>query len=78
MTVPDDITLLLCDDNWGNIRRLPETGAPKRTGGYGMYYHFDYVGDPRNYKWVNTNQISRIWEQMNLAYEHGVNRIWQI
>ncbi|MBO9203773.1 MULTISPECIES: glycosyl hydrolase 115 family protein [Niastella] len=76
MRVPDDITLLLCDDNWGNIRKLPKWNAPKRTGGYGIYYHFDYVGGPRNYKWINTNTIARTWEQMHLAYEYGVNRIW--
>ncbi|WP_207510639.1 glycosyl hydrolase 115 family protein [Longitalea luteola] len=76
MRVPDDITLLLCDDNWGNIRKLPKRNAPARAGGYGIYYHFDYVGGPRNYKWLNTNTIARTWEQMNLAYEYGVNRIW--
>jgi beta-xylosidase len=76
MRVPDDVTLLFADDNWGNIRRLPEIGARPRNGGYGVYYHFDYVGGPRNYKWINTNQISRVWEQMHLAYEHGVDRIW--
>ncbi len=76
MRVPDDITLLLCDDNWGNIRKLPKRNAPARAGGYGIYYHFDYVGGPRNYKWINTNNIPRIWEQMHLAHEYGVNRIW--
>jgi len=78
MRVPDDITLLLCDDNWGNIRKLPKPGTPPRKGGYGIYYHFDYVGGPRNYKWVNTCPIPRIWEQMNLAYEHGVNQLWLV
>jgi hypothetical protein len=76
MRVPDDVTLLLCDDNWGNIRRLPRPNDPPRTGGYGIYYHFDYVGDPRNYKWLNTNNIARVWEQMHLAYESGVQQIW--
>ena len=76
MRVPDDVTLLLCDDNWGNLRMLPAPGAPARKGGYGIYYHFDYVGGPRNYKWLNTNQIERVWEQMNLAYASGVDRIW--
>lgn len=76
MRVPDDVTLLLCDDNWGNIRRLPKPGTPKRNGGYGIYYHFDYVGGPRNYKWINTNNISRVWEQMHLSYAHGADRIW--
>lgn len=76
MQVPDDVTLLLCDDNWGNLRKLPSLDAKPRKGGYGIYYHFDYVGGPRNYKWLNTNQIERIWEQMHLAYEHGVNNVW--
>lgn len=76
MRVPGDITLLLCDDNWGNIRKLPKRNAPPRAGGYGIYYHFDYVGGPRNYKWINTNNIPRIWEQMHLAHAYGVDRIW--
>ena len=76
MRVPDDVTLLLCDDNWGNIRKLPPLNAAPRKGGYGIYYHFDYVGDPRNYKWVNTNPIPRVWEQMHLAWAHGVKDIW--
>ncbi len=72
MRVPDDVTLLLCDDNWGNIRKLPKLTDKPRSGGYGIYYHFDYVGDPRNYKWINTNNIARVWEQMHLAYEYDV------
>jgi hypothetical protein len=76
MQVPDDVTLLLCDDNWGNIRKLPNLNSNPHKGGYGIYYHFDYVGGPRNYKWLNTNQIERTWEQMHLAYEHGVDKVW--
>jgi GH35 family endo-1,4-beta-xylanase len=78
MRVPDDVTLLFCDDNWGNIRRLPAPGSAPRKGGYGIYYHFDYVGGPRNYKWLNTNSVSRTWEQMHLAYEHDVRQIWVV
>ncbi len=78
MRIPDDVTLLLCDDNWGNIRKLPRLDARARPGGYGIYYHFDYVGGPRNYKWLNTNPLPRVWEQMHLAYEHGVDRIWLV
>lgn len=78
MRVPDDVTLLLCDDNWGSIRKLPRLSDPPRKGGYGIYYHFDYVGGPRNYKWINTNPIARTWEQMHLAYEYGVKNIWVV
>jgi hypothetical protein len=75
MRVPDDVTLLFSDDNWGNIRRLPEPGA-KRPDGYGIYYHFDYVGVPRNYKWIDSTQIERVWEQMHLAWAYGARRLW--
>ncbi len=76
MRVPDDVTLLLCDDNWGNLRKLPKVTEAPHPGGYGIYYHFDYVGGPRNYKWVNTNPIAKVWEQMNLAKAYGADRIW--
>lgn len=76
MRVPDDVTLLLCDDNWGNVRRLPKLSDSPRSGDYGMYYHFDFVGGPRSYRWLNTMQISRIWEQMHLSYAYGVEEIW--
>lgn len=76
MRVPDDVILLWCDDNWGNIRRLPTAEERKRVGGAGVYYHFDYVGGPRSYRWINTVSIAKIWEQMNLAYEYEANKIW--
>jgi hypothetical protein len=76
MRVPDDVILLFCDDNWGNVRKLPDLTKPLHKGGYGMYYHFDYVGGPRNSKWINISPIQRVWEQMNLSYEHGVDKIW--
>ena len=76
MRVPDDVTLLWCDDNWGNLRRLPTPEERKRSGGAGIYYHFDYVGGPRNYKWLNTIPLPKVWEQMNLAYHYGADRLW--
>ncbi len=78
MRVPDDVILLWCDDNWGTIRRLPTPQERKRPGGAGIYYHFDYVGGPRSYKWINTTPISKIWEQMNLAYHYGATQIWVV
>lgn len=75
MRVPDDVTLLFADDNWGQIRRLP-TRDIDRAGGFGVYYHFDYVGGPRNYKWLNTVQIQKVWQQMDLAYRRHARDIW--
>lgn len=76
MQVPDDVILLFSDDNWGQVRRLPDAGAAPRKGGYGVYYHFDYVGGPRNYKWLNTNQIEKSWQQMDLAWRRGARALW--
>ncbi|MFP9114482.1 glycosyl hydrolase 115 family protein [Flavobacterium sp. RHBU_3] len=78
MRVPDDVILLFCDDNWGNVRKLPDPARKLHKGGYGMYYHFDYVGGPRNSKWINISPIQRVWEQMNLSYTHGVDRLWVV
>ncbi|MFF5296492.1 glycosyl hydrolase 115 family protein [Paractinoplanes globisporus] len=73
---PDDVTVVFCDDNWGNMRKLPDPSLPPRSGGYGMYYHFDYVGGGRNYKWADTANLTNTWEQLHLAYTSGVNRLW--
>ncbi|KAJ1554949.1 hypothetical protein HK096_011311 [Nowakowskiella sp. JEL0078] len=80
MRVPEDVTLLWVDDNWGNIRRLPtdEEVTENRSGGAGIYYHFDYVGDPRSYKWINTNHIPKIYEQLSLAVERGATQIFVV
>ncbi len=76
LRVDDDILVLFCDDNWGNIRILPKEEDRDRKGGYGMYYHFDFVGGPVSYRWINVTQIERVWEQMNLAYQAGVRDLW--
>jgi hypothetical protein len=76
MRVPDDITLLWAEDNWGNVRRLPTRDEIRRPGGAGVYYHFDYHGGPRSYQWLNTSPLPKIWEQMSLAKPHGADRIW--
>ncbi len=78
LKVPDDVTLLWADDNWGNVRRLPLLSEKNRAGGAGVYYHFDYVGDPRNYKWINTVQLSKTAEQMHMAKARGADRIWVV
>ncbi len=76
LRVPDDITLLWAEDNWGNVRRLPTAAERQRSGGSGVYYHFDYHGGPRSYQWINTSPIAKVWDQMSLAKHYGADRIW--
>jgi len=76
MRVPDDVTLLWAEDNWGNIRRLPTPEERKRSGGAGIYYHFDYHGGPRSYQWINSNPLPKIYDQMSLAKQYGADKIW--
>jgi hypothetical protein len=76
MKVPDDMIILLCDDNWGHVRRLPELNGKKHPGGYGMYYHAGYYGAPRASKWLNVTQLQQMWEQLQLTYDYGVDKIW--
>ncbi len=72
----DGITCMLCEDNFGNLRTLPEDWHRDRKGGWGMYYHFDYHGDPISYEWINSTHIARTCEQMSQAYEYGIREIW--
>ena len=76
MKVPDDVLILLCDDNWGNVRRVPNAQERKHKGGWGLYYHVDYVGAPRNSKWLNVTPSQNMWEQLSLAYNNGIDRMW--
>ncbi len=76
LRVPDDVTLLWAEDNWGNVRRLPTAEERQRAGGAGVYYHFDYHGGPRSYQWLNTSPIPKIWDQLSLAKQYGADRIW--
>ncbi|MFA9390361.1 MAG: glycosyl hydrolase 115 family protein [Prolixibacteraceae bacterium] len=78
MDVPDDMIIVLCDDNWGDVRRLPALNGKKHPGGYGMYYHLAYYGAPRANKWLNTNQIQHMWEQLQLTYSYGVDQLWML
>lgn len=76
MKIPDDVMILLCDDNWGNVRRLPDLNGKRHSGGYGMYYHVDLHGAPRAYQWLNMTQIQHMWEQLYLTYTYGVDKMW--
>ena len=76
MRVPDDVCILLCDDNWGNVRRVPNAKERQHKGGWGLYYHVDYVGAPRNTKWLNVTQTQQMFEQLSLANDFGIQQMW--
>ncbi|KAJ7245615.1 glycoside hydrolase family 115 protein [Mycena haematopus] len=78
LRVDDYVTLLWTDDNWGNVRRYPLPSERNRTGGAGVYYHVDYVGDPRDYKWIAGAQISKIYEQMSIAIDRDASTLWML
>ncbi len=72
----EGVTLMLCDDNHGNLRTVPTEKMRDHKGGYGMYYHFDYHGWPYSYEWVNTNYLPKAREQMEAAYKFGIRELW--
>lgn len=74
----NDKIIMFCDDNYGYLRRLPDKTMQKHKGGLGMYYHLDYHGAPISYEWINTTQLSKIWEQMSQAYEYGIKEAWVV
>ncbi|KAF3011909.1 hypothetical protein E8E14_009467 [Neopestalotiopsis sp. 37M] len=76
LDVPDDVTLLFADDNFGSMRRLPSGSETQREGGAGIYYHFEYVGVPRSYKWINSNSLGKIWHQLQEAHRRNARQIW--
>ncbi|KZW01132.1 hypothetical protein EXIGLDRAFT_761138 [Exidia glandulosa HHB12029] len=76
MRVPDDVTLLWTDDNWGHVQRLPSESERARWGGAGLYFHVDYVGDPMDYKWINTINNAQSYQQLSLAVEYNATRVW--
>lgn len=76
MSIPDDVIIVFCDDNYGDVRRLPPVGRPHHPGGYGMYYHVSYYGAPRACKWLHTSQLQHMWEQLKLTADYGVDKFW--
>ena len=72
----DNVILMLCDDNHGYVRSLPDEEMRKHKGGFGMYYHFDYHGEPVSYEWINSTYLPEVWEQMTVSYEHGIRELW--
>lgn len=74
----EHVILMLCDDNFGNLRTLPTQEMRSHKGGYGMYYHFDYHGGPISYEWINSSYLPKIWEQMSTAYDFGIRDLWVV
>ncbi len=74
--VPEDVTLLFCDNNWGYVRRLAPPEERGRKGGFGLYYHIDMNGGPWNDRCVNTTTLPKLREQFSLAYRGGLDRVW--
>ncbi|WP_258104215.1 glycosyl hydrolase 115 family protein [Marinoscillum sp. MHG1-6] len=76
LLVPEDITLMWSDDNYGYIRRLSDQAEQKREGGSGVYYHLSYWGRPHDYLWLSTTQPGLIWYEMTRAFQNGAKKIW--
>lgn len=74
----EGVTLMLCEDNFGNMRALPGKEERSRKGGFGMYFHLDYHGGPCSYEWVASTPVMKIWEQMSMAYEYGIRDVWMV
>ncbi|MEK5438529.1 MULTISPECIES: glycosyl hydrolase 115 family protein [Paenibacillus] len=74
--VLNDVSILLADDNYGNLRKIPTEHERDRSAGWGMYYHFDYHGGPHSYEWLNTIPLEKVWEQMCMAFDYGIRDVW--
>lgn len=72
----ESVICMLCEDNFGFMRTLPDEEIRNRKGGFGMYYHFDYHGGPVSYEWMPSTPFSKVWEQMCMAYDYGIRDVW--
>jgi hypothetical protein len=78
LRVPDDVTIVWPDDNFGYLRYLPTPEEQKRGGGFGVYYHISYLGRPLSYLWLQTTPPALIWEEMSKTYDHNVREFWMV
>ncbi len=76
LKVPDDVTLMWCDDNYGYLTRLPDAAEQRRSGGGGVYYHLSYWGRPHDYLWLTTTQPGLVYSEMRQAWDHHARRLW--
>jgi hypothetical protein len=78
LKVPDDVTLVWVDDNFGYIRRLGNPQEQQRSGGSGVYWHISYYGQPHSYTWINTTAPALMWEELHKALENNAHTLWVI
>lgn len=76
LQVPDDVTLMWCDDNYGYIRHFPTDEERVRRGGNGIYYHVSYWGRPHDYLWLGSTSPALVYHQMKMAYDKGIRKMW--
>ena len=76
LKVPDDVTIVWPDDNFGYIRQFPNDAERARSGGTGVYYHLSYLGAPLSYLWLSTTPPALVQEEMTRAYDLGARRLW--
>jgi hypothetical protein len=76
LKVPDDVTLLWCDDNYGYLTRLSNAEEQRRSGGAGVYYHLSYWGRPHDYLWLTTLQPGLLFYEMRQAWDHNARKLW--
>jgi len=76
MKLPDDVTIIWPDDNYGYIRQLPNEEEQKRSGGHGVYYHLSYWGSPADYLWLSSTSPALIGYEMKKAYDYGAKKLW--
>ena len=76
LRVPDDVTLMWCDDNYGYMTRLSDAEQQQRQGGGGVYYHLSYWGRPHDYMWLTTTQPGLVYSEMKAAYDHNCRQLW--
>lgn len=76
LQVPDDITLVWPDDNYGYMKRVSNPEEQKRSGHSGVYYHTSYLGSPHDYLWINTTPPVLMYEELKKAYDAGADKYW--
>jgi len=76
LQVPDDVTIVWPDDNFGYIRNFTGVAERARSGGSGVYYHLSYLGAPLSYLWISTTPPALVWAEMSRAYAAGADRMW--